>query len=205
MTAHPDHPSPLSGRGDDAARDEAELVALARGSDATAFDRLFAPHLSRAFLVARRIAGSRADAEDLLQNACLRAIEQLDRLTPGHPFGPWFLRLLINVGLNHHKAARVRATESFDEAQHSSTSDPHRDAESSEFRSRFASAVERLPRRQRVIVMMFDVDGQSGAEIASALGISADTVRWHLHAAREALRSSLSEFNPTAKMEGDGT
>jgi len=204
VTPHPDHPSPLSGRGDDAARDEAELVALAQGGDAAAFDRLFAPHLSRAFLVARRIVGSRVDAEDLVQNACLRAIEQLGRLTPGNPFGPWFLRLLINVGLNHHKAERIRATESFDEEHHSSTNDPHRNAEQSEFRLRFAQAVERLPPRQRVIVMMFDVDGQSGADIASALGISADTVRWHLHAARAALRSSLSEFGPTTKKEGDG-
>jgi len=151
--------------------------------------------------VARRFTGSRTDAEDLLQDACLRAIEQIDRFTPGRPFGPWFLRLLINLGLNQHKAARVRATEVLEEEQHAAAADPLRDAEVSEFRSRFAAAVDRLPPRQRVIVLMFEVDGYSGAEIAAALGVSANTVRWHLHEARETLRRTLAEFHPARTRE----
>ena len=53
-------------------------------------------------------------------------------------------------------------------------------------RARFATAVDQLSPRQRTIVIMFEVDGYSGAEIAAMLGISADTVRWHLHHARAA-------------------
>ncbi|MFA6167455.1 MAG: RNA polymerase sigma factor [Gemmatimonadaceae bacterium] len=201
MTPHPEHRRIAKGSADDDGRDEAQLVSLARGGDAAALDRLFEPHLARAFVVARRIAGSRLDAQDLLQDACLRAIEQLDRFTPGRPFGPWFLRLVVNLGLNQHKAARVRTTETFEEGNHSANTDPHRDAEASEFRARFATGVNQLSPRQRVIVIMFEVDGYSSAEIAAMLGISADTVRWHLHHARAALRRSLADFQPTGTPE----
>lgn len=182
---------------------EAELVVQARRGDAAALERLLAPHLSHALAVARRITGSTGDAEDLVQDACLRAIEQLHRFTPGRPFGPWFLRLLMNLGFNQHKASLVRATEPLEETHHPSRSDPLAEAEASDFRGRFAAAIDALPPRQRVIVMMFEVDGYSGAEIATTLGISVDTVRWHLHEARHALRRVLAVFEPARRPRSD--
>jgi RNA polymerase sigma-70 factor (ECF subfamily) len=194
VTLPPDNARNASSSEDDTGGAETELVTLALSGDAAAFERLLAPQLPRAFVVARRVAGSSSDAEDLVQDACLRALEQLHRFTPGRPFGPWFLRLLINLGLNKHKAARIRANEPLDEMHHASSADPVADLEASEFNARFTEAVEALSPRQRVVVMMFEVDGHSGAEIAETLGISADTVRWHLHEARAALRTSLRKF-----------
>ncbi len=178
------------------AQQEAALVRRARDGDADALDQLLAPYLVRAWRVSRRMMSSDADAEDLVQDAVVRCIEQLDRFTPGRPFGAWFMQLLTNLGLNSLKAARVRSAEPLLEEAHDAGADPYRDAVAAEIRERFQSALEELPPRQRVIVYMFDVDGYTGAEIASALNISADTVRWHLHTARATLRTRLADLRP---------
>jgi RNA polymerase sigma factor (sigma-70 family) len=174
--------------------EEGALVTRALAGDERALGQLLAPHLSRALVLARRIAVSRADAEDLVQDACIRAMEQLDRFTVGRPFGPWFNRVLINLGLNQRRSAKLRSTESIEDGQFASSTDPHRDAESAEIRRRFAEAVDELPPRQRSIVYLFEVDGFSSAEIAEELGISQETVRWHLHAARTTLRRRLADL-----------
>lgn len=182
---------------DSASIDDAGLVTQALAGDAEALSQLLAPLLPRALVLARRLTSSRAAAEDLVQDACLRAIEQLSHFTIGRPFAPWFMRVLVNTGHNHLKAARIREVEELDDQLVASPLDPGRDLESGEIRERFRAAVEALPPRQRLIVYMFDVDGFSGAEIAEALGIAADTVRWHLHAARATLRVALADLRPS--------
>ncbi|MCU0636762.1 MAG: hypothetical protein MUE41_17970 [Gemmatimonadaceae bacterium] len=67
--------------------DEGALVSRALAGDGRALGQLLAPHLSRALVLARRIAPTRDDAEDLVQDACVRAMEQLERFTIGRPFG----------------------------------------------------------------------------------------------------------------------
>jgi RNA polymerase sigma-70 factor, ECF subfamily len=181
--------------------EEGALVSRALRGDEWALGQLLAPHLARALVLARRIAPSRADAEDLVQDACIRAMEQLDRFTIGRPFGPWFNRVLINIGLNQRRSSRRRAVESLQDGQFVSSSDPHQDVESAEIRRRFAEAVDELPPRQRSIVYLFEVDGFSSAEIAADLGISQETVRWHLHAARTTLRRRLADLRVSDAQE----
>jgi RNA polymerase sigma-70 factor, ECF subfamily len=181
--------------------DDSALVRRAQDGDSAALHQLFSAHLDQAMRTARRLMSSREEAEDLVQQACLRAIEQLDRFTLGRPFGPWFHRVLTNVGLNRLKAARVRAADIFDESFHASGADPLRDVEEQEIRVRFAEAMDALSPRQRLIVFRFDVDGCSGAEIADELGISPQTVRWHLHEARATLRERLADFRPSSTRE----
>lgn len=180
---------------------EAALVRRARVGDAGAFGALVSPHLEQAARTARRLMPTAQDAEDVVQQACLRAIEQLDRFELGRAFGPWFHRVLVNVGMNVLKSARVRAVDLLDEQQHASNADPLRDLEDAEFQARFTEAVNSLPPRQRLIVFRFDVDGRSGAEIAEELGISAQTVRWHLHEARATLRERLADLRPSLSNE----
>jgi RNA polymerase sigma-70 factor (ECF subfamily) len=66
--------------------------------------------------------------------------------------------------------------------------------ERAEIRERFAAALRSLPPRQRLVVSMFEVDGLSTAEIADALGISRETVRWHHHQARQTLREVMASL-----------
>jgi RNA polymerase sigma-70 factor, ECF subfamily len=167
------------------------LVLEARRGAFDALDRLLVPRLTWALRLARKLTTSVSDAEDLLQEACLRVIEQLDRFPAGGRFDPWFARMIYNLAFNRQKAARVRAVEPLHEELVGTGDDPLQLAIAGETRAQLNHAVEQLPPRQKVIVMMFEIEGYPTNDIAAELGISTETVRWHLHAARKTLRAAL--------------
>src|SRR5690606_28481535 len=134
------------------------------------------------------------DADDLVQDAFLKALERIDRFDADRPFGPWFFRLLVNTGNDTHRRRAVRRTEPepFDAA--SAGPSPLQQAEGTEVRERFDAALAELPPRQRAIVWSFEVDGMTTDEIAGELGVAQVTVRWHLHQARRTLRAALGDL-----------
>lgn len=172
--------------------EETALVDRATRGDPAAFDALVRRHLPGALVAAERLLGDRADAEDLVQDAFLRALDRLPLLDPNRPFGPWFFTLLRNLGINQLRAKRVRHTEP--ELLDAASPDalPDEEMERAEVRERFDAALAVLTPRQREIVMLFEVEGWKGAEIAEHLGLTPENVRWHLHQAKKSLRVSLS-------------
>lgn len=177
----------------DAARDAA-LVERAQRGDAHAFDALITPLLPRAMLMARRLLEHDQDAEDLVQDACLRALDRLDQHDRQRPFAPWFMRMLVNLGLNKQKTRQVRRYEPLTELEPTNTALPDEAMERTEIQERFTRAIAGLSERQRQVVLMHEVDGWSTSDIATALELSPQTVRWHLHDARHTLRLALHEF-----------
>lgn len=174
--------------------DDRELVDRVKQGDASAYDVLVRRHVARAMAVARRLLGNVEDAEDLVQEAFMRALARLGTFDQTRAFAPWFFRLLINTGINARKARALRAAEPERGDVPSRGASPHDAAERREIRERFAAALAALPPRQRLVISMFEVDGLSTAEIAESLRISRETVRWHHHQARHALRSALAAF-----------
>lgn len=172
--------------------DETALVARAQRGDATAFDSLVRRHLPGALVAAERLLGDHSDAEDLVQDAFLRALDRLPLLDPQRPFGPWFFTLLRNLGINQLRARRVRHTEPEPLDAASSDALPDDALIRTEVRERFQKALETLTPRQREIVMLFEVEGWKGAEIAEHLGLTPENVRWHLHQAKKSLRVALA-------------
>jgi RNA polymerase sigma-70 factor, ECF subfamily len=172
--------------------EETALVDRATRGDPSAFDALVRRHLPGALVAAERLLGDRADAEDLVQDAFLRALDRLPLLDPGRPFGPWFFTLLRNLGINQLRARRVRHTEPELLDATSPDARPDEEMERAEVRERFDAALAALTPRQREIVMLFEVEGWKGAEIAEHLGLTPENVRWHLHQAKKSLRISLS-------------
>lgn len=172
--------------------EETALVDRATRGDPAAFDALVRRHLPGALVAAERLLGDRADAEDLVQDAFLRALDRLPLLDPNRPFGPWFFTLLRNLGINQLRAKRVRHTEP--ELLDAASPDalPDEEMERAEVRERFDAALAALTPRQREIVVLFEVEGWKGAEIAEHLGLTPENVRWHLHQAKKSLRVSLS-------------
>lgn len=172
--------------------EEAALVERARRGDPAAFDALVRRHLPGALVAAERLLGERSDAEDLVQDAFLRALDRLPLLDPNRPFGPWFFTLLRNLGINQLRARKVRYTEpeQFDAASPDAL--PDEEMIRAEVRERFDAALAALTPRQREIVMLFEVEGWKGAEIAEHLGLTPENVRWHLHQAKKSLRASLA-------------
>jgi RNA polymerase sigma-70 factor, ECF subfamily len=173
---------------------DAELVERVRSGDAEAFGALVGRHMRRAYAIAYRLLGHREDAEDLVQEAFIAALEKLDGFDARRDFAPWFNRIVVNRGLNARKARSVRKTESIPAATRSAAPTPARELERAETRTEVRRAIAALPERQRTIVELFELEGFSGAEIADMLEISPGTVRWHLHEARRALRGTLSSL-----------
>jgi RNA polymerase sigma-70 factor, ECF subfamily len=174
---------------------DASLAARAILGDRDAFAELVVPLLPRALVLARRVVQNHDDAEELVNDAVLRAIERVGQYDRNRPFAPWFFRVLLNLAHTRREALAIRSHEQFDELAATAPESHRTDAaERAEFQSAFAAALDALPARQRSIVMLYDVDGYTGAEIAEHLAISAETVRWHLHAARQTLRVVLARF-----------
>ena len=176
------------------APDEHALVVRVQRGDRDAFDELARRYARRAFAVAYRILRDTHDAEDLVQDAFIAALDGMRSFDPARPFAPWFFKIVVNRSLN---AANARSTrERYVTVIHvwnndagAADVDP---AERSEIRTRFRTAIEALPRHQRLIVELSDIDGRSSAEIGEMLDLPRGTVRWHLHQARQSLRVTLA-------------
>jgi RNA polymerase sigma-70 factor (ECF subfamily) len=173
---------------------DVELAVLVQQGNAAAFDKLVGRHMQKAFGVAFRLLGQREDAEDLVQESFLAALQKIDSFDTQREFSPWFYRILVNRCLNARKSRGRRSTVDLPSEVASNVASPLLQTERSELKSHLRRAMELLPERQRTIVNMFDLEGFSSPEIASVLGISDGTVRWHLHQARRVLREALEPF-----------
>jgi RNA polymerase sigma-70 factor (ECF subfamily) len=170
---------------------DGRLVQAVLGGDGRAFELLVRRHDRRAFSLAFRLLSHREDAEDVVQESFVAALEALERFDVTRPFGPWFYRIVVNRSLNARKARSRRSTESIPEDAPASTPSPERAAEVAEARKTVLKALDSLTERQRHVVEMIELEGLSGPEVAEILGIPEGTVRWHLHSARKALRAAL--------------
>jgi len=178
-------------RDDDRSADsETQLVRAVKAGNADAFDRLVREYLDGAHAMALGILRHRQDAEDAVQEAFIRALERIDQLAEGSPFGPWFYTVLRSTCLNLLRREKLRDHEDIPHGA-SGGSDPERETARRMTRKRVLEALETLPDRQRTTVMLYDLEGYSHREIAEMLDISPGTSRAHLHHARKALREEL--------------
>lgn len=175
-----------------AKEEERGLVRRVREGDVAAFDQLVRRYYAQAGAVARRLMENREDAEDLVHDAFLRALDRIETFDETRDFGPWFYRLLINLGINARRSRSRRRTEPEQIDAESTLASPEEDALRDEIRTRFAEALASLPERQRVIIGLFEVDGYTSIEISEMLGVTPETVRWHVHQARQTLRNALA-------------
>jgi len=177
-------------------RDDWPLVARVQRGDGTAYDILVRRYMRRAFSIAYRLLENRADAEDLVQEAFVAALEAIDGFEPRRPFGPWLFRIVVNRGLNARKARSIRRTETIPGDAVSANPSPHREAEREELRTALRRALNGLDEPRAAIVRLHELEGFSSPEIAAMLDLADGTVRWHLHRARAELREVLGAFRP---------
>lgn len=174
------------------AMQDGRLVERVVRGDAEAYGELVTRHMQRAFSVAYRVLEHREDAEDVVQNSFVRALERIDRLDRSRPFRPWLLRIVVNQALNYRRGRGIRATSPLPETAAAIGSLPDRQAENSDLRQRLSDALSTLPEKQRTIVQLADLEGLTSGEIGRIMDLADGTVRWHLHEARKALRSVLA-------------
>ena len=174
------------------AQDEGRLIERIREGDAQAFGELVRRYQRRAFAIAYRLLRHIQDAEDLVQESFITALERIDSFDVRRPFGPWFFRIVVNRGRNAIAARRVRETDALDDGVLSGGASPDRLAEERELGERIGLALDELSDRQRLVVQLHEIEGFTTAEVAGMLEIAEPTVRWTLHAARKRLRVELA-------------
>lgn len=174
------------------AQDEGRLIERIREGDAQAFGELVRRYQRRAFAIAYRLLRHIQDAEDLVQESFITALDRLDSFDLRRPFGPWFFRIVVNRGRNAIAARRVRETDALDDEVVSGGASPDRLVEQRELGDRLGLALDELSDRQRLVVQLHEIEGFTTAEVAGMLEIAEPTVRWTLHAARKRLRVELA-------------
>jgi RNA polymerase sigma-70 factor (ECF subfamily) len=174
---------------------ESQAIAAVKGGDRNAYDYLVTKYMKRVMSVAWGIVRNAADAEDLAQEAFVKAYRSMDRFRSGEPFGPWIFRIVTNLSLDVMKhRTKFRDEELSGQepaARRDSASLP---ATTSEIGRRIDQAIELLPQMQRVVARLFLVEEFEHFEIASMTGLSEGTVRSHLSLARKKLRERLADI-----------
>lgn len=171
--------------------DQRSLIARARRGDAAAFDALVRRHYRATFAVALAVVHRRADAEDVCQDAWVRALERLDELRDLDRFLPWLLQIVRNRARNFLDYQRLRAGPSLEANEAQESADPRQNLERERLRVRLEDALRELVEIQRLVVLMHDLDGWEHRAIAGALAISEVMSRQHLFQARRRLRERL--------------
>ena len=168
-----------------------ELTGRARGGDAEAFRQLVERHRDRAYAVARRVVRSDADAEEVAQDAFVRAWKALPGFRGDSRFSTWLHRIVVRQALDRAETlARRRGRETaLDDAPPAAAVSEATDFEATRRARRLEALVDGLTPAQRAAVTLYYHEDHSVERTAELLHLPVNTVKTHLRRAREALRS----------------
>lgn len=186
--------------------DDATAVAAAAEGDHAAFAALVERYQQVAFRAAWLITRDAQDAEDVAQEAFVRAYRQLHTVRPGEPLRPWLLRIVQNQALNSVRSRNRRSglLDRFAAIAPRTTPAPHTEVAAAEQSSQVLAAIARLPLDdQKVLHLRYFLDLPE-REIAAAIGRPPGTVKSRLHRASARLRDVVDRDFPHLKERGDG-
>lgn len=174
---------------------EARAIERAQQGDAEAYGYLVSKYLPRVVSVAYGVVRNAHDAEDLAQEAFVKAYQSLGRFRAGEPFGPWIFRIVTNASLDVMKHRGRFRHEAIAETEPAARRDDAAlPALSGELARRIDAAIEELPDMQRIVARLHLVEEFDHAEIAAMTQLSEGTVRSHLSLARKKLREKLADL-----------
>lgn len=185
---------------------EDRLVVAAQEGDSAAFSRLVRIYQRRAVSVAYRLVGNTEDACDVAQEAFLRAYRSLGQLENPSRFGPWLMRTVSNLSLNFRRSRKNSPTASLDDTievlgeflrpgTRTNWSSVDDDAQlPDEVHQAVSTAIEQLPDKQRLALVLFSVEGMPQKEVAQILECSVELVKWNVFQARKKLRKMLADY-----------
>src|SRR6202158_999277 len=194
--------------------DEAAIVAQARLGDAKAFSELLRRYEGKIFRLAQHITQNREDAEDVLQEAFLKAYEHLDQFQGQSKFYTWIVRIAVNQALMKLRKRKTDRSVSLDETIDTGEDtvareiaawdeNPEQQYSREEINEILGSAIDGLAPIYRAVFVLRDVDGLSTEEAAGALDLSVPAVKSRLLRARLQLRERLSRYFQKRE-SGDG-
>lgn len=183
-----------------------DLVALVRGGNGMAFGAIMQRYNPRLYRVARGVVRDDCEAEDVLQEAYVRAYGALGSFRGDASLSTWLTRIVLNEALGRlRRRPPTEELEAIDRAVLSGDArvimfpgvtapgDPESAAARAQIRRLLEDAIDDLPDAFRVVFVMRDIEEMSIEDTAGHLGILPETVKTRLHRARRQLRTSLNE------------
>ena len=184
--------------------DDAELVQLAQQRDGAAFWLIMKRHNQRLYRVAHSVLVDDAEAEDVVEEAYVRAFAHLSEFRGEARLSTWLTRIVLNESLvrrQRRHMVEARTAEALHDPADASIltpssargANPEAAAALTEIRLLLEKAVDRLPEGFRVVFVMRDIEEMSTEETALHLGLRPQTVKTRLHRARRLLREELRD------------
>ncbi|MGA2696550.1 MAG: RNA polymerase sigma factor [Terriglobales bacterium] len=193
--------------------DELKLVQAAKGGDVSAFEQLVKRYDRNVFRIAQHITQNREDAEDVVQEAFLKAYNNLQGFQGQSKFYTWLVRIAVNEALMKLRRRRPERMVSLDEEVKTEedsvprevadwSPNPEQQYNQAELREILTKTIQGLPPGFRMVFVLRDVEGLSTEETAEALNLSIPAVKSRLLRARLQLRERLSRY---FQKRGNGT
>jgi RNA polymerase sigma-70 factor (ECF subfamily) len=184
---------------------EIELVKRARRGDLIAYDDLVRRYQERIYATIYHMTSNHEDANDLAQEAFIKAFQALRSFKGGSSFYTWVYRIAVNKTLNFLKQRKQKTQMSLDDldfnAEHDpdlvaliSDKTPRREVDLAELQEELNVAMQKLSEPHRLVVTLHDVQGLSHEEIAKIMDCNIGTVRSRLFYARQQLQAYLSDY-----------
>ena len=185
--------------------DEMVLVTRARQGDMAAYDDLVRRYQERIYATVYHMTSNHEDANDLAQEAFIKAYHALKSFKGGSSFYTWVYRIAVNKTINFLKQRKNKAQMSLNDldlnAEHDpdlvaliSEKTPRRDINLAELQEKLNTAMQKLSEPHRLVVTLHDVQGMSHEEIAKIMECNIGTVRSRLFYARQQLQAYLSDY-----------
>jgi len=184
---------------------DGRLVRRVLKGDRKAFDELVVNYQRSAVAVSYRLLGNLNDASEVVQDSFLKAFRSLDTLQKPEAFGGWLMRIVSNLSLNFRRARKVRQQLPLDDMfgatddsqggseWMSKNADPEHTLESREMGAKLQWALQQLPEKQRLAIVMFTIEEMPQKQVAEALECSVEAVKWHVFQGRKKLREMLKD------------
>ena len=193
--------------------EEMVLVTAAKAGDVGAFEELVRRYDRNVFRIAQHITQNREDAEDVVQDAFLKAYENLPQFQMQSKFYTWLVRIAVNEALMKLRRRRPERMVSLDEEVRTEedsmpreiadwSPNPEQLYNQGELKEILQKTIQGLPESFRTVFILRDVEGLSTEETADALGLSVPAVKSRLLRARLQLRERLTKY--FKRRNGDG-
>jgi RNA polymerase sigma-70 factor (ECF subfamily) len=175
-----------------------EVIARVRAGEIELYEIIMRRHNQRLYRVARSILRDSNEAEDVMQEAYVRAYEHLDQFAGESKFATWLTRIAVHEALRrarrHHRfqemAPGEREGQNMD-AFKTTSPDPEQQAQRRELETLLETAIETLPLTYRTVFVLREIEGLSTTETAESLGLREETVKTRLFRSRALLRREL--------------
>jgi RNA polymerase sigma-70 factor (ECF subfamily) len=185
--------------------DEMELVRRAQKGNLEAYDQLVQRYQERIYATVYHMTSNHEDANDLAQEAFIKAFQALKSFKGGSTFYTWIYRIAVNKTLNYLKQRKNRFHMSLNDLDFNvennpdlvaliSDKTPRRDAGLKELQGKLNEALLKLSEHHRLVMVLHDVQGQSHEEIAEIMNCNIGTVRSRLFYARQQMQGWLADY-----------